>query len=93
MLTNIGEDVSRCMALRRRMIAHSGIHLGEADAPHLKDDMRESGLACGACRCPERCPELCAFWLAKGREGGCRARYALMRLEALTRDAPLARIA
>lgn len=90
MLTNISEDFSRRMALRRKMMAHFGIHLTEDHAPHLKDDVRESVLACGACRCPE----LCEFWMAKGREGapdGCRARYALMRLEALTRDAPLAR--
>lgn len=81
LLDALSRDISRRMALRRRMMVHLGLEPTDGECAAHRDDIRETLLACS--RCAD--PAVCEGWIAQNRAGVpafCRARESFLRLEA-----------
>jgi hypothetical protein len=80
--TTIGAFEER-MALRRKMLGVTGVKFPKRLTQELQDEVRESILACYACKSGETC----ANWLAKTADGVsppafCPNHDAILRLKA-----------
>jgi hypothetical protein len=81
LLDHIGQDFTRRIDLRRRMMSHLGLSPTDSQAAALRDDIRSTLLACS--RCAD--PAVCEAWMRQERPGTpifCRGREAFLRLEA-----------
>ena len=80
-LHKIAEGHTRRMALRRRMLDHVGIILTEEMADPLRDEIRDSVMACVGCKNAD----VCEGYLDRDYTGlpmFCSARYAFQNLSA-----------
>lgn len=93
LLDTLSRDFSHRLGVRRKMMAHLGLHPTDSEAFALREDLRATLLTCT--RCPH--PEVCEGWIGQKREGTpvfCQARDSFLRLEAALADAqPLRRSA
>jgi hypothetical protein len=81
LLDHITDDFQRRLAVRRRMLGHLGLDFTDDEARCLRDDLRQTLLACARCGNPD----ICEGWVSQNRPGMpmfCRARDAFLRLEA-----------
>lgn len=87
LLDHVRRDFDRRLAIRRKMMAHLGVSIAEADAEAHRADLRTTLLSCASC--PN--PAVCEAWI-EGRQDGvpmfCSARSAFLRLEVVTSDQP-----
>ena len=91
LLDSLSRDFSHRIEVRRKMMAHLGLHPTDSEAVALREDLRETLLTCT--RCPH--PDVCEGWIGQDRPGVhvfCRARDSFLRLEAALADAPPLRL-
>ena len=80
LLDSISRDFTHRLEVRRRMMAHLGLHLSDPQAVAHRDDLRKSLISCA--KCPN--PDVCEGWVAQNRPGTpmfCHARESFLRLE------------
>lgn len=87
-LNNVAEDLSRRLAVRRRMLDHLGLTFTESATARCYEDLRETVLSCAHCTDPS----ICEAWLEQGHSGPpefCTGRSAFLALRATLEASPV----
>lgn len=89
LLDTLSQDFSYRIEIRRKMMAHLGLHPTDREAEEFRDDLRATLLSCA--RCPHT--SQCERWMGESRPGTpafCPGRDSFLRLErALAGTEPL----
>ena len=79
LIYSMRESFDQRMTAHKGMLAHLKLDPTSEEAPHIFQELRETMVACGKCKCPNTCIE----WTSEGEDGPppwCHRRSAFLDL-------------